>query len=195
MYHAIEQGEPTFAEMLVSKGANVSINEKSEGRSPLLQAVGKGYYNLTVQLLDNGAQVNHKTNGSWTPLMSAAANGDLALTKLLLSRGADQEIQHNSGWLGHFPTATDEAVRNGHWQVAYELWPVFDQYKISNYPCSVANLTYYNDCISDRSFYTYLCHETPPSKCHCVSGASFFQACINEGKDRYVAVKAIYSNQ
>lgn len=59
-----------------------------EKLTPLYQAAGKGQLRVARFLLDNGADLEQRSNGS-TPLHRAAWGGHRAMVELLLARGAD----------------------------------------------------------------------------------------------------------
>lgn len=67
----------------------------STGRqgAKLLDAVLDGNSRRVVELIDAGANVNHRRGGDGTPLIVAARHGDSRLVELLLARGADVNLE------------------------------------------------------------------------------------------------------
>lgn len=102
--------------MLLSAGANVDFVDDT-GRSCLLLAVEDGFYEISVMLLENGADVDlRQPRDGATPLLRAAADGSPDLCSLLLRRGADVNAQTHSGTF-----ALLMAALQGHGEVASVL--------------------------------------------------------------------------
>lgn len=55
------------------------------------------YSNLVTALIENDAQVNHKSNEGYTPLMYAIAKNDYKILKALIAAGANKEEFSNNG--------------------------------------------------------------------------------------------------
>ena len=75
------------AELLISKGAAVNVNE---GHTPLMTAVQHGHDLMVELLVTKGANVNCKDPlTGWTPLMLAALNGHTTAAQILIKNGAN----------------------------------------------------------------------------------------------------------
>ncbi|MBC8378670.1 MAG: ankyrin repeat domain-containing protein [Planctomycetes bacterium] len=82
-------GRYEIAEILLKSGANVDTLNYQKW-TPLYFVAMNGKDTRIAQLLiDYGADVHHKTDGSSTPLHAAATNGNLELIKILIDYGAD----------------------------------------------------------------------------------------------------------
>ena len=79
------KGEVTGAELLLARGASVSL----PGWSPIHYAATGPEPQLVQLLLDKGADINAASPNGTTPLMMAAQYGSDDSVKLLLQRGAD----------------------------------------------------------------------------------------------------------
>jgi len=66
--------------------------------SALVKASGNGDIETVNKLLNQGADIEEKTNRRYTPLSAAAVNGKLEMVKLLLDRGADVNSQNSFGF-------------------------------------------------------------------------------------------------
>ena len=77
------------AELLISKGAAVNVNEDT-GHTPLMTAVQHGHDLMVELLITKGANVNCKDPlTGWTPLMLAALNGHTTAAQILIKNGAN----------------------------------------------------------------------------------------------------------
>ena len=86
------------------------------GLSPLYSAASKGDIREVERLLDEGADVNPKSNHDTSALVYAAGLGHLDIVKLLIERGADVNWRLASGW-----SALIYAAYNGHHNIAKHL--------------------------------------------------------------------------
>eukprot|EP00465_Bigelowiella_longifila_P012929 CAMPEP_0185259294 /NCGR_PEP_ID=MMETSP1359-20130426/8088_1 /TAXON_ID=552665 /ORGANISM="Bigelowiella longifila, Strain CCMP242" /LENGTH=317 /DNA_ID=CAMNT_0027845147 /DNA_START=141 /DNA_END=1094 /DNA_ORIENTATION=+ len=74
-----------------------SINHRSVVM-PLHAAVQHKRKSVVVWLLENGANVNARTEDGSTALALAAYNGDLEMVKMLIERGADPSVKNQQGF-------------------------------------------------------------------------------------------------
>ena len=94
------------------RSANIDVNIKDAlGRTPLQIAVEKGYENMVMFLVENGAGVNITDSKGNTPLiLMIHKTGNLEITRRLLEKGAIVNAQNRTGetalmyaaWRGHF---------------------------------------------------------------------------------------------
>ena len=94
----------------------MNVQDDVHGSTPLHYAARKGHSEITRLVLQNGADVNVRSNGGSTPLHCSAWNGHVDILHLLVENGADLEAQDNDGWRAlHF------AVLNGNLPFIQEL--------------------------------------------------------------------------
>ena len=86
-----------------------SDSKDRDGRTPLMFAAAGGLSDTVKLLLDNGADVNARTEVGGTALIYAAAMGQLECVKLLIEHGADKTIRNDNGY-----TANSVARERGH---------------------------------------------------------------------------------
>ena len=84
--------------MLNMKSIDVEAREggKEDGMTCLMTAARFGRLDICRLLIENGAQMEAKYNGSWSPLHWAVIRGDIQIICLLCDRGADIEAQTKS---------------------------------------------------------------------------------------------------
>ncbi|KAL6825610.1 ankyrin repeat-containing domain protein [Trichoderma sp. SZMC 28015] len=94
------------------------VNQKNKhNMTPLMLAAEEGQHSVVHLLLENGADVNVKSEDSvwgWTALELAATRGHLSVVQLLLANGADPELPGNAVALGG-------AAANGHTDIVQLL--------------------------------------------------------------------------
>jgi uncharacterized protein len=79
---------------------------------PLVDAVFCNDLRNVQRLLDQGVDVNSKTDGGTTALMVASWHGNFPIASLLLKKGANVNAQNHSG-----DTALTWASKKGHTQI------------------------------------------------------------------------------
>ena len=87
---AIVRAEPKMVTLLIKEGAvvdEVCLKGDDDDKHIHLSATG-GPLEILQVLIDGGADVNQRGEGTYTPLMLATLEGRLDKVKLLLSRGA-----------------------------------------------------------------------------------------------------------
>ncbi|XP_067680001.1 inversin-like [Haliotis asinina] len=94
---AARQGHRDVVELLLSRGADVSLVDNDNDNS-LHWACGGGDVG-TVELIlsQNVVEVNCREVGNWTPVMRAALGAHRDVVELLLSRGADMSLVDMDG--------------------------------------------------------------------------------------------------
>jgi ankyrin repeat protein len=83
------------------KGADVESKEGFYNQTPLSYAAQHGHEAVVKLLLEKGADVECRSNGSATPLFWAVETGREAVVKLLLEKGANMES--TEGFYGQTP--------------------------------------------------------------------------------------------
>jgi ankyrin repeat protein len=72
--------------------------EGYERRTPLIEAVGKNYFEIAKELIRRGADVHARESYERdTPLHQAARRSDPELVKMLLAKGADPTVKNKYG--------------------------------------------------------------------------------------------------
>ncbi|KAJ2904707.1 hypothetical protein GGI21_004253, partial [Coemansia aciculifera] len=94
---------------------SISARDKA-GQTKLHRASNAGDLELTISLINQGADINLKDNAGWTPLHEAALEGHSAVAVALLRRGADFSARGFGG-----DTPLHDACANGHVDVARSL--------------------------------------------------------------------------
>ncbi|MBT5136018.1 MAG: hypothetical protein HOM36_00515, partial [Phycisphaerae bacterium] len=84
---------------LLEAGADVSVNDIAEGRTPLMHAVRTGKIEAVALLINAGAKVNGIDNKKSTALHIGAGSNNVTLDKieLLVASGADVNAKNSSG--------------------------------------------------------------------------------------------------
>ncbi|KAL2846969.1 hypothetical protein BJY01DRAFT_247027 [Aspergillus pseudoustus] len=85
------------AERLLAHGADANICTTGSMLSPLSFAAGQGNEEMSLLLLNYGADLETRDAGGFTPLHTASQEGRLNTVTLLLRRGADIESTARSG--------------------------------------------------------------------------------------------------
>ena len=85
LLEAVKAGDLSAVETAISQSADV--NEKTGFLTPLVAAILAGNYQMTVLLLDKGADPNLGVRAN-IPLFMAAGMDDAAFVQLLLEKGA-----------------------------------------------------------------------------------------------------------
>ena len=92
----------------------MNVKDDWRGWTPLHTAIG--HIEIIRLLLQNGAEVNVKSNDGYTPLHYAAIRGHVEILHLLVENGADIEAQDSIGW-----RALHYAANYGHLPFMQEL--------------------------------------------------------------------------
>ncbi|XP_047497746.1 uncharacterized protein LOC125044830 [Penaeus chinensis] len=93
----------------------VSVDDLSQGKTALTEAVENDQYAMVEFLLDAGADIDLARNNGRTPLMLAVIGGFYDIAVLLIERGADLEVEAAG------QTAYSFAVTNGLTNIACYL--------------------------------------------------------------------------
>uniref|UniRef100_A0A7S0WJH8 Uncharacterized protein n=1 Tax=Pyramimonas obovata TaxID=1411642 RepID=A0A7S0WJH8_9CHLO len=119
---AAMHGEPTIAEALLRRGAEVNQETPETGWTALLLAAESAepqYEEETPHLVEvfemllfDGAEVNHSDSSGCTALMKVAEKGSVEIAQLLLENGADPLLVNGEG-----QTALQIAEAYGHTEV------------------------------------------------------------------------------
>lgn len=94
LLNSVKGGDTDNVILSLNNGANVNIVGRGEA-SALMHASIKGYLNIVKILIENGADINMKTNTN--ALIAAAGFGYLDIVKYLVDHGADVNSELDNG--------------------------------------------------------------------------------------------------
>ena len=83
---------------LNDKTVNVNWKPEGPGAFALFEACFHGHLEIVELLLNNGADIEVKTDRGETPLLKACRQGHLSITKLLLDGGANIVDYNEEDW-------------------------------------------------------------------------------------------------
>ncbi|ETV89839.1 hypothetical protein H310_15322 [Aphanomyces invadans] len=86
---AVMQERTALPRMVRTLAVALFINNHVDQGQVLYQAASKGTYNLDREMLEDGAEVDWKSQGGATPLYAAAMNGHTNVVMLWVLYGAD----------------------------------------------------------------------------------------------------------
>jgi hypothetical protein len=118
LHHCALNGLTSSVKRLLSiRNIIVNVKDDESESTPLHWAAMIDHVEIALLLLENGADVNAKSNHGWTPLHYAAEqDNNVDVLHLLVENGADLEAQANNGW-----RALHSAARNGNLPIIQEL--------------------------------------------------------------------------
>lgn len=92
---SVASGCTDVVKLLYKKDQRIDLQDKT-GLSPLFVASDFGYSDIVKFLLENGANVEQRSNGS-TPLLISIQKGHVGIARLLLEHGAQVDISDPKG--------------------------------------------------------------------------------------------------
>ena len=115
LHLASEYGTTWIISCVITRAADLDINEVCNSATALTGAVQSGVLENVTLLLDEGADINLTLGEDYdTPLEAAAANAKLVIARLLLDRGADVNLISD----GEYGTALGAAAFCGELEMA-----------------------------------------------------------------------------
>lgn len=96
LINTIMHQEIDKAKALIEKGADVNVQDKSSGSTPLIMCCQYNFVDLAKLLIEKGADVNLQANNGYTPLIAAAGVSE-ELVDLLLLKKADINLKSETG--------------------------------------------------------------------------------------------------
>jgi ankyrin repeat protein len=94
VHKAFQAGDFEMVKFLMANGATLDQNTKD---NQLQLASGNSNLKIVNLLLENGANLESKTDEGDTPLIKAVSNNDKAMVELLLAKGASLETKNAKG--------------------------------------------------------------------------------------------------
>ena len=74
--------------------SQIDLKEKATGNTLLMESILNDNDEITLFLLDNGANINLKNDKDETPLISSAKKGNMAIASTLIEKGANLEDEN-----------------------------------------------------------------------------------------------------
>ena len=108
LHYASERGDLKVVEALLSKGAEIDL-EDEDCCTALMLAARSRHSDILLYLIDHGADVKRKDGCKRTALHYASERGDLKIVEALLSKGADIDVEDKDGY-----TPLILAISNNH---------------------------------------------------------------------------------
>jgi ankyrin repeat protein len=107
-------GHTEVARLLLDRSAQVNLASRNPMRvTPLHSSVAGRHFEISLMLLEHGADVNAQQQEDFTPLQEAAQNGQIDMVKLILSYHPAVDARQAGG-----KTALRIAIEHGHPEVA-----------------------------------------------------------------------------
>lgn len=109
VYYASHYGSDTVLSFLLSSGANINVQEKNAGWTPLIVASNEGFDECVSLLIEAHAHLDIRDIDGCTALICAASNGHTNIVSSLLKAGANVYLNdgtwnalHYSIYMGKF---------------------------------------------------------------------------------------------
>ena len=97
LYKAAYEWDVAVVKYLVSKGADVNVNSRFDGVTPLASAASNKDVEVAKFLVSEGADVNAKDRHDRTPLHVAAHNRNVDVAGFFVSEGIDVNVKNHNG--------------------------------------------------------------------------------------------------
>ena len=162
LHLASKSGSVILVETMLNLRKDLINVRDASGMSALHWAVMKNHTKVAKILMNNGADINSKTNKGITPLYLSVLNGHLACVECLLKLGVDVNLQTDEGY-----TPLMRACSNTHYNIHIQF-PIenliqrrreIDQLNTHSYN-GVVNYIFHpssiSKCISDLSDFNYV---------------------------------------
>lgn len=97
----------------LTRAESVDVRLEERDETPLIWAVGGGYVDIALTLVEASARLDARNRDGNTALLRAACEGRTELARVLIAVGADLDIQNNDGY-----SALILARRRGNHEIA-----------------------------------------------------------------------------
>lgn len=94
---AIRSRHFSFVGPLIEAGADLNGVAEDRGTTPVMDAAAGGSEDLTLQLIEMNAELEHASRDGQTAVTLAVGNGHAAATIILIGNGADIDVKDNLG--------------------------------------------------------------------------------------------------
>lgn len=143
IHAAAEIGNLPALKRLINFGAEVNAVTKNECKTtPLILASTLGHENIVEELIQRGADVNHKDLWGYSAIIKAASNGHISTVKLLLRNNANVNDSNRSG-----ASALQYSLMNDRCQTTRLLIEQDSNLKIFNRQCPLLLAVTLNGCV------------------------------------------------
>ena len=97
LHEAVISGNLQAIKEHIDAGSNLDEKDQMGGSSPLITAAVFGKTEISLELIEAGADINFKNNEGSTPLHTAAFFCRTEIVEALLAKGANKAIMNNAG--------------------------------------------------------------------------------------------------
>ena len=97
IHSAVATGDIASVRQHIDAGSNLDEPDTTSGNTPLMNAILFGQQEVGQLLIENGVELDARSNDGSTALITAAFFGYPEMVKALLQKGADTTIQNNTG--------------------------------------------------------------------------------------------------
>jgi len=97
LHWASQGGKKDFVRLFIEASANLNLQEKRNGLTPLHSAISKQKLEISCMLIEASANLNTRDVHGMTPLHLASRQGDLELARALVKANANVHVQDNKG--------------------------------------------------------------------------------------------------
>jgi hypothetical protein len=94
---ASRQGSGDVLRFLISSGAKLDLQSEDRSSTGLIDCVMGNHYQMALDLIEAGADLNFRTKDGQTALVLAVGAGYVKITEALLEAGADPDIADSLG--------------------------------------------------------------------------------------------------
>jgi uncharacterized protein len=89
LHHVARAGSVDSVNTLILAGAKINARETWNGQSAIMWAAAEGHAQVVQALIDGGADIHARSNGTTTPFLFAVRKGDIATVQVFLKAGID----------------------------------------------------------------------------------------------------------
>jgi uncharacterized protein len=89
LHHVARAGSVDSVNALILAGAKINARETWNGQSAIMWAAAEGHAQVVQALIDGGADIHARSNGTTTPFLFAVRKGDIATVQVFLKAGID----------------------------------------------------------------------------------------------------------
>lgn len=110
--HAVQNGNQEMVQFLIARGADVNASQEEGGQTALMQLGDDATPDLLWDLINAGAQLNHKNSFGTTALMVVASQNNSEILEEMLAAGAEVNAADEDGKTALMLAASEGLVLN-----------------------------------------------------------------------------------